>query len=126
MNILRKELDIGKGLLKKAALTITEESLLDLSSDNLLVEDDQQVVKVFMGILELINFGEQKHYASWSRVQSELGFTSEWLHRVDEFERMIEHHKCSENQLDDLKKRFSNHAQYSSNKNYVNNIREFM
>ena len=125
-NILRKELAIGKDLLKNASLGISEESLLDLSSDNHLTVDDQEVIKVFMGLLELVNHGKQMHYPSWSRIQSELGFTSDWLHRIDEFERMIEHYTYPKFKLDDLKRTFTKHAQFSSNKEYVTNVREFM
>lgn len=56
--ILRKELALGRELLKKASLNISEESLLDLASDNYLSYADEQITRVFVELLELINLGK--------------------------------------------------------------------
>lgn len=56
--ILRKELALGRELLKKAALNISEESLLDLASDDYLTYSDEQITRVFVELLELINLGK--------------------------------------------------------------------
>lgn len=124
--VLEKELMLGKDLIRRAAGAITEESLLEVASDYHLSNDDRELIKVFIGLLELINHGRSHHYPTWTKVQSELGFTRDWIHRVDDFERMIEHYAYPHYKVNDFKNSFTRYAQHSSNKPYVTNIREYL
>ena len=124
--VLHKEFMLGKDLIREAANHITEESLLDLASDNHLSSNDQNLARTFLGLLELINYGNPKKYHSWHRVQSSLGFTQDWIDKIDDFEIMIERYTFSKDLIQKLKTEFTKYAQYSSEKAYVANIREYL
>jgi hypothetical protein len=124
--VLLKELALGKDLLRRAGCNISEESLLELTSDYYLNSDDQQLVRVFMGLLELANHGEQIYYPTWTKVQSELGYTNDWIKRIDNFENMVEHYTIPKYKIEDMRKSFQRYAQYTSDKPYIKNIQEYL
>lgn len=124
--VLYKEYLLGKDLIRKAAHHITEESLLDLAHDHLLSYDDQQIVRTFIGLLELVNLGRTKSYPTWYTVQSSLELTRDWIHKIDDFELMIEHYTYTQGEVSEYKENFKTYAQNTSNKGHIINIREFL
>jgi hypothetical protein len=123
---LLKELNLGKDLLNKAAKNITESTLLDISSDNNITWADQQLIRSFISVLELINNGRVEYYPDWAVIQSELKSTNFWLTKVDNLEYMIDEYAFSYYKIDELKQNFTRLAPDSSNKAYVATIREFL
>jgi hypothetical protein len=124
--VLHKELMLGKDLIRTASNHITGQSIFDLAHDNLLSIDDQQIVKTFIGLLELVNLGRPNSYPTWYKVQSSLSCTRDWIDKIDDFERMIEHYSYSQREVSAYKDSFKKYAQKTSNKLYVSNIREFL
>ncbi|CAI2362035.1 unnamed protein product [Moneuplotes crassus] len=124
--VLNKEFSLGKDLIREAANHITEESLRDLVADNDLSPADQSIIKTFIGLLELINHGKPKEYLAWHRIQTSLSFTEDWINRIDDFETMIEHYTFPQELINGYKEEFKRHAQLSSDKAYVSNLREYL
>ena len=112
--------------LRNAAIRITDQSLIDLINDKNLSTTDQELTKIFVNLLEIVDDGKMSYYPLWSNVQSELVDTNKWIVKIDSFESLIDNNGFPEDRIDGLKDNFTKFNEEISGKPYVTNIKDFL
>ena len=97
-----------------------------MASDDYLTYADEQILRVFIELLELISLGKCFVYSTLTNLRRELRYTRDWIHRIDDFVYMIEKYSYPEYKMDELRQRFTRNSSEVSTKPYVTNIREYL
>lgn len=89
-DILTKELELGKDLLIKASDKITDEHLRLLASNADLIDQDKELVIIFISLLDLVNEGAASTELDWEASKSRIETQANLIHKVKNFAVLVE------------------------------------
>ena len=107
-DILTKELELGKDLLVKASDKIDEaylKSLSDSANTNL-IDQEKELVIIFLNILDLVNEGTYSADLTWDQASEKIQNQANTVHKIKNFAVLVENQRVNAGDVIDIKNRF--------------------